>query len=69
MSKIEYMQMWNVAHYEEKQRWRQDHPAYAHGPERVCYICKQLPKKFKLHVDHNHTLKQVRKLLCIPVTL
>ena len=30
----------------------------------VCALCKRLPKKGSLHVDHDHETKRVRGLLC-----
>ena len=32
----------------------------------LCAICGRPPKKYKLAVDHDHTTKKVRALLCIP---
>ena len=32
----------------------------------VCALCKQLPQKGKLHIDHDHKTKRVRGLLCDP---
>lgn len=29
-----------------------------------CYICRNLPKRRKLAVDHDHTTNQIRGLLC-----
>jgi hypothetical protein len=31
----------------------------------VCAICKDPPKKNRLHIDHNHLTGRVRGLLCI----
>lgn len=31
----------------------------------VCKICKNLPGKYRLHVDHDHETGKVRGLLCV----
>lgn len=45
---------------------REDYDAMVESQNGTCYVCHQDNGERRLHVDHNHTTGEVRKLLCSP---
>lgn len=43
----------------------QDYNALLDKQQGRCLICRNLPRKHKLHVDHDHYTQRVRGLLCL----
>lgn len=43
----------------------QDYDALFEKQGRACAICKQMPERYRLHVDHCHETGRVRGLLCV----